>query len=430
MKELRFVDVGEGITEGHVQKWLVADGSMVKEDQPILHIETDKAVVDIPTPITGKIKIMVPDDSTVHVGDIMAYIGTPEELANIKEGQAPPAAKAPEPEKKEPQPTQPQPPKTPAAPAPAPKPAQPAPSNEVIATPNVRRIAREKGIDLAKVKGSGPNGRILESDLQKGPQPQQQPNAAGTAQQQAAQQQVGAQQPYPGNVERVPMSQVRKAIAKNMELSAAIPSAAHMDILNATNLYSIVKKEKANAEQLKVKLTFLPFIIKAVVEALKEYPRFNSSYDRDKQEVVLKKYYNIGLAAQSDDGLRVVVIKDADKKKILEIAKEIEALHNKVVDKSISVDEMRDSTFTITNIGSLKGGFFSVPMINPPEVGILGVHLIRDWPLITDDHVIKIGKILPFSLVFDHRVVDGADAVLFGNALIKYLEDPEFLEML
>ncbi|MDE1823381.1 MAG: 2-oxo acid dehydrogenase subunit E2 [Candidatus Micrarchaeota archaeon] len=415
MKELRFVDVGEGITEGHVQKWLVSNGAMVKEDEPILHIETDKAIVDIPTPISGQIKIMVPDDSIVHVGDIMAYIGTPEELASIKEGQAQQEVHG-EPIQKEELHYDVQEHKAPVEPAAAN--AKMLPTNEIIATPNVRKLAREMGIDLAKVKGSGPNGRILESDLQKG---QHAAQAAG---------QVQPQRQLKGDEERVPMSQVRRAIAKNMELSAAIPSAAHMDIINATNLYRIVKKEKANAEQLKVKLTFLPFIIKATVEALKEYPRFNSSYDKEKQEVVLKKYYNIGLAAQGDDGLRVVVIKDADKKKILEIAREIEALHQKIVDKAITIDDMRDSTFTITNIGSLKGGFFSVPMINPPEVAILGVHLIRDWPLITEDQVIKIGKILPFSLVFDHRVVDGADAVLFGNALIKYLEDPEFLEML
>ncbi|MDE1851576.1 MAG: 2-oxo acid dehydrogenase subunit E2 [Candidatus Micrarchaeota archaeon] len=423
MKELRFVDVGEGITEGHVQKWLVADGSTVKEDEPILHIETDKAIVDIPTPISGQIKIMVPDDSIVHVGDIMAYIGTPEEIAGIKEGQPPAEQPKGEPIKKEELHYDTQQQKVPAAPTPA-RP-QPALTNEVIATPNVRKLAREMGIDLTKVKGSGPNGRILESDLK----PASSSEPSKEAPQQQGSQTVPKRQPA-GNEERVQMSQLRKAIAKNMEVSAAIPSAAHMDILNATNLYRIVKKEKANAEKLNVKLTFLPFIIKAVVEALKEHQRFNSSYDRDRQEIILKKYYNIGLAAQAEDGLRVVVIKDADKKKILEIAKEIEELHNKVVDKSITIDDMKDSTFTITNIGSLRGGFFSVPMINPPEVAILGVHLIRDWPLITEDQVIKIGKILPFSLVFDHRVVDGADAVLFGNTLIKYLEDPEFLEML
>ena len=143
----------------------------------------------------------------------------------------------------------------------------------------------------------------------------------------------------------------------------------------------------------------------------------------------MKKYYNIGLAAEAQDGLKVIVIKGADKKSIIEIASEIEALHKKILDQTISIDEMRDSTFTITNIGSLGGGYLSVPMINYPDVAILGIHLIRDMPVV-DNGMIKVGKVLPFSLSFDHRVVDGAEAVKFGNALIKYLEDPDFLEML
>ena len=192
------------------------------------------------------------------------------------------------------------------------------------------------------------------------------------------------------NIERVPMSQTRKAIARNMELSALIPRAVHMDLLNASPLYNVVSKEKPNVEKLGIKLTFLPFIIKAAIEAIKESPNFNSSYDHDTQEIVLKKYYNIGIAAEAPDGLKVIVIKNADKKSIVELAKEIQELHKKILDQTISIEEMRDSTFTITNIGSLGGGFLSVPMINYPEVAILGIHTIRDWPMITDGQV-KIG---------------------------------------
>jgi pyruvate dehydrogenase E2 component (dihydrolipoamide acetyltransferase) len=192
---------------------------------------------------------------------------------------------------------------------------------------------------------------------------------------------------------------------------------------------NIVTKEKPNAEKLGVKLTFLPFIIKAVVEALKENPHFNASYDHETQEIIVKKYYNIGLAAEAKDGLKVLVIKDADKKNIIDIAKEIQELHKKILDETITIDEMRDSTFTITNIGSMGGGFLSVPMINYPEIAILGVHMIKDMPVVENGKV-KAGKVLPISLSFDHRVVDGADAVKFGNAVIKYLEDVEFLEML
>ena len=202
-----------------------------------------------------------------------------------------------------------------------------------------------------------------------------------------------------------------------------------MDLIDAGSLYDIVSKEKANAEKLGVKLTFLPFIIKAVVQALKENPRFNASYDQHKEEVVIKKYYNIGIGAEGPDGLKVIVIRDADSKSILKIAQELQELSSKVRKREVSIEEMRDSTFTISNIGSLGGGYLSVPMINYPEVAILGVHLIRDMAVVKDGKVVA-GKVLPFSLVFDHRVVDGAEAVLFGNALKKYLEDPEFLDMI
>ncbi len=405
MKILKFVDIGEGITEGRVQKWLVNDGDSVKEDQPIVQIETDKAVVNLPSPINGKVRIGAKENATVKVGDVIAYVGEDSELSSIKEGAAaPPVVQQKQPVKEE-------------------KVAETQAQRGIVATPAVRHLARQLGIDLSKVTGTGPEGRVLENDVKSfaGGQPQgvkQVPKFSELL-----------EESHEGEVERVPLSQTRKAIARNMEASLAIPSAAHMDLVNATHLYDIVKKEKANAEKLGVKLTFLPFIIKAVVEALKESPRFNSSYDHDRQEVILKKYYNIGLAAEAPDGLKVVVIKGADRKGIIEIAKEIQILHEKIKDQTITLEEMRDSTFTITNIGSLGGGFLSVPIINPPEVAILGVHLIRDMPIV-DEGQVKVGKVLPISLVFDHRVVDGAEAVTFGNAVIKYLEDPEFLEIL
>lgn len=413
MKEIRFVDVGEGITEGHVQKWLVKDGDAVKEDQPVVQVETDKAVVNAPSPISGKIKIAVPEDTIVHVGDTLAYIGEASELSAIPSKASPKQQSV--------QTAQPNSHSNEAQSAHS-------PSNsigkEILATPNVRKLAKDKNIDISKIKGSGPGGRILEQDLLnytsvKAPQMQTQ----------AQTQQNYTEPKYSGDTERIPMSQTRKAIANNVEMSLSVPTFTHMDIIDATHLYNIVKAEKPNLEKLGVKLTFLPFIIKATVAALKENPRSNSSYDRDNREIILKKYYNIGLAAEAPDGLKVVVIKNADKKSIIEIAKEIQELHEKINTQKITIEEMRDSTFTITNIGSLGGGFLSVPIINSPNVGILGVHMIRDSPVVSDGQI-KVGKILPFSLVFDHRVIDGYEAVLFGNALIKYLQDPDFLEIL
>ncbi|MGC8572031.1 MAG: dihydrolipoamide acetyltransferase family protein [Candidatus Micrarchaeia archaeon] len=428
MKELKFVDVGEGITEGHIQKWLVKDGDIVKEDQQIVQIETDKAVVNIPAPISGVIKINIAENSDVHIGDVLAYIGTADEfkgkftkpaenIINIKEqaskiiNQTQERAKNIDIINKTPQPS------------------MQNVKSDIIATPSVRKLARSMNIDISKVVGSGPNGRILESDIKNfSLKSSTTPTQTSTSSSLSS---ISSIKNESDNlIERIPMSQTRKAIARNMEESWKMPRAVHMDKINATALWNIVMREKPNLEKDRgIKLTFLPFIIKATIEALKENPNFNASYDRDNQMIIRKKYYNIGLAAESPDGLKVAVVKNADNKSIANIAAEIQELHNKTLNNTITLDEMKDSTFTITNIGSLGGGYFSVPMINPPNVAILGIHLIRDEPVVVDGKI-QIGKVLPFSLSFDHRVVDGAEAVLFGNAIIKYLEDPDFLEML
>ncbi len=414
MKEIRFVDVGEGITEGHIHKWLVKDGDSVKEDQSIVQVETDKAIVNVPAPISGKVKIVAQENSDVKLGDYIAYIGDESELAAVK--SAPQAQPSPQ---KSVQPAQAV--QTAAQPSAPKAEVQTGAAHEIITTPSVRRLAEQLGVDLSLVHGTGPHGRILEGDVRsftpgkaaKVPAAQQSPQPA-------------AQE----GIERVPLTQTRKAIARNMELSWTIPRASHMDLIDATALFNMVEKAKKRAsDEFGVKLTFLPFIIKATIEALKENPHFNASYDRDNLAILVKKHYNIGLAAESPDGLKVVVINDADKKSIMELAKEIEALSAKVKAGTITLDEMRGSSFTITNIGSLGGGFLSVPMINYPDVAILGIHRLKDFPMVEEGKV-AVGKILPFSLVFDHRVVDGAEAVKFGNALIKYLEDPDFLEMI
>ncbi|MGC8538822.1 MAG: dihydrolipoamide acetyltransferase family protein, partial [Candidatus Micrarchaeia archaeon] len=413
MKEVKFADVGEGITEGHIQKWLVVDGETVKSDQAIVQIETDKAVVNIPAPQGGTIKRVAKEDTDVKVGDTLAFIGTPEEINGVKNAGAGAGVSQQAHEGQT---------AAPAQKAQAAVEQKPTMEKEIIATPAVRKLARDLNIDISKVQGTGPGGRILENDIRAAAAKQLQPKPTPKFSEVLEEQ-------HSEEIERVPLSQTRKAIAKNMEASWTIPRASHMDLINATALWNMVQREKPKAEKLGVKLTVLPFIIKATIEALKENPHFNASYDHETQEIIVKKYYNIGLAAEAQDGLKVIVIKGADKKSIIEIASEIEALHKKILDQTISIDEMRDSTFTITNIGSLGGGYLSVPMINYPDVAILGIHLIRDMPVV-DNGMIKVGKVLPFSLSFDHRVVDGAEAVKFGNALIKYLEDPDFLEML
>ncbi len=405
MKEIKFVDVGEGITEGHIQKWLVNDGDAVKEDQPIFEVETDKAVVSMPSPIDGFVKIVAKAGTTVHLGDTIAQIGTKDELANAKVAPAQQAV----PQKQPAQKTEIQAPSSPQ-------------QREVLATPYVRKLAKDMNIDINSVVGTGPGGRILDTDVKNF-------TAKGGA---AVPQKAAEAAPkmpavkYGGEVERIPMSQTRKAIARNMEAAWTIPHAAHMDLINATALFDLVAREKPEfAKEKSIHLTFLPFIIKATIAAMKENPNFNSSYDKENSVIVRKNYYNIGLAAEAPDGLKVAVVKNADSKTITQLAKEIQDLGEKVKNRTITLEEMQDSTFTITNIGSLGGGFMAVPMINYPNVAILGVMRIRDMPIV-EDGMVKIGKIMPFSLVFDHRVVDGAEAVSFGNALIKYLEGQTF----
>ncbi|MEM3791675.1 MAG: dihydrolipoamide acetyltransferase family protein, partial [Candidatus Micrarchaeaceae archaeon] len=350
MTEVKFVDVGEGITEGQVQKWLVKEGEEVKEDQPLVQVETDKAVVSIPSPKNGKVHIVAKEGEIVKVGDVLAVVGeeAAKEEATGKEG-----AERKEGAEKE---------------------------MEIIAAPSVRRLARELGVDLREVKGTGPGGRILENDVRA--------FAQSSIKKPTQKFSEVLEEEHKEEIERIPMSQTRKAIAKNMELSWTIPRAVHMDIANAEALYRVVEREKEKVEKEEgTKLTYLPFIIKAAIEALKRNPNFNASYDPEKYEIIRKKYYNIGLAAEAPEGLKVVVIKNSDKKSIIELAKEIERLHKKVLDSTISIEEMKDSTFTITNIGSLGGGFLSVPMINYPDVAILGVHLIRDWPVVEKNSV-------------------------------------------
>ncbi len=413
MKELKFVDVGEGITEGHVQKFLVQDGQQVKEDQPVVQVETDKAVVTVPAPVSGTVKLNVKEGSDVHVGDTIAYFGTPDELRSIG---AQPSAQSPAAAVQKPA----------VAEKPVQRPQQQAAPPvqqvaEILAAPSVRKLARDMKVDITKVKGTGPQGRITETDLRA---------YAASAVHGMVKPMEDAHEQHPDEeVERVPMSQVRKAIARNMELAHTIPFAAHMDLIDATHLWDIVMREKPRAEKLGVKLTFTPFILKAVIQALRENPRFNASYDRENQEIIVKKYYNIGFAAEADDGLRVIVVKGADRKSMLDIAREMQDLRKKLEDKTISMEEMNDTSFTITNIGSLGGGFLSVPVINYPDVAILAIHMIREMPVVKDGKI-AIGRVLPITVVLDHRVVDGAEGVRFANAVKGYLEDPEFLEMM
>lgn len=434
METVKFVDVGEGITEGQVVKILVKDGDTVKEDQSLMQVETDKAVVNIPTVKGGIVKVVTKEGAEVKVGDVLAYVGTKDEISNAGNAPQPSSANAPAKES------------APAAAATAAQPAAPTKpeeqteastnakatnqqaessgeGNEILAPPSVRKLAEQLNVDLSSVKGSGPHGRIMEVDVR---------NAAKESSD-------NLKKPRPPEtlvekhteeIDHVPLSPTRRAIAKNMEESWTTPRASHIDLIDATALNDIVSREKEKfMKQFNVKLTFLPFLIKAVVQTLKDNPNFNSSYDPVKREILVKRYFNIGLAAETKDGLKIIVVKDADKKGIKEIAQDIDDLRTKLYNNTITLDEMKDTSFTISNAGSLGGGFIGIPIINPPDVAILALSMMKDMPVAIDGKV-AIRKIMPFTLTFDHRVNDGAEAVKFGNLFKSYIEDPDFLEMI
>jgi pyruvate dehydrogenase E2 component (dihydrolipoamide acetyltransferase) len=283
--------------------------------------------------------------------------------------------------------------------------------SSVLATPATRRLARELGIDIAQVRGTGPGGRVTDEDLKGGRRetPASEPVATARA-----------------NEERVPLRGVRKTIAERMLKSAhAIAQVTHFDEVDVTELVLLREAFKGSAEKRGVKLTFLPLIIKALIPALKEFPYVNSSLDEGTGEIVLKKYYNLGVAADTEQGLLVPVIRDADRKDIFELSTEIERLAGRAKSGELGLEEVHGSTFTITNLGSV-GGLFATPIVNYPEVAILGVHRITKRPVVKDGRI-EVRDMMYLSLSFDHRVVDGAYAARFLNKVIDTIEDPKKL---
>jgi len=439
--EFKFPDVGEGIAEGEIVKWRVKEGDSVKEHDTLVEIETDKAIVEIPSPASGTVlKVLHSQGDTVKVGETLVIIGDRGEAVTSSPPQSSAAPASPSISK-------------PAAKQPVIKPAgavgyleeapdleeatevsSPAPAQTttsarpaVEATPAVRRLARDMGVDLAKVRGTGIDGRVTEEDVRSFARD------AGMDQIKESLPQVQAkvQKKYDmyGYVERIPLKGVRKAIAEHMVQSVrAIPHVTHMEEADVTLLHRHREREKKLAESKGVKLTYLPFVIKACIHALKKHPMFNSTLDEEHNEIVVKKYYNIGVAVGSENGLMVPVVKIADQKSIITLAREIAQLAEKVRSREIDLGDLKGGTFTITNIGSI-GGTFATPIVNHPEVAILGLGKIVDRLMVDKEGKIRVRKILPLSLSFDHRVVDGADAALFVNTIKEILEDPDRIMM-
>ncbi len=414
--EFKFPDVGEGITEGEIVKWRVKEGDTINEHDTLVEIETDKAIVEIPSPASGTIlKIYHKEGDTVKVGETLVSIGEKgEKPAPVVKpaGAVGYLEEAPEevPQKKEPVVTR-----------------EVAESQLVLATPAVRRLARDLGIDLSKVRGTGADGRITEEDVRKFAQQ----SGAKKIEEKLPQVQARIEKKYDvfGYIERIPLKGVRKSIAKHMvESIFTAPHVTHMDEVDVTRLHNHREREKRIAEAKGIKLTYMPFIIKACIAALKKHPSFNAAFDDEHEEIILKKYYNIGIAVDTENGLMVPVIKGADQKNIFSLAREIVELAERARSRELDLADFKGGTFTITNIGSL-GGIFATPIINHPEVAILAVGRIVDRLVVDKEKKIHVRKILPLSLAFDHRVVDGADAAEFMNALKERLEDPDLLMM-
>ncbi|HUL39401.1 MAG TPA: dihydrolipoamide acetyltransferase family protein [Methanomassiliicoccales archaeon] len=410
--DFRFPDLGEGVTEGEIKKWLVKEGDQVKQDQAIAEVETDKAVVEMPSPTSGKVlRLYHGEGDTVKVGEVLATIGAEGEEAP-KAAPKPPAEEARKPSVS----VVGELPEEEILVSSQPAVATQAPPTEALATPAVRKLAKDLGVDLAGLKGSGPGGRLTEEDVRaatkpKGPtRPRQQ-----------------AKFDIYGYIDREPVKGIRKSTAKKMmESTLKTAMVTMMDDADVTELVALRERIKTVAmEERKVKLTYMPFIIKAVVMALKNNPYLNSSMDEESGEIILKKYYNIGVAVATEDGLMVPVVKVADQKEIMDIAGEVEDLSKKAGERKIDLGDLKGGTFTITNYGTL-GGTYGNPIINYPESAILGVGRIREMAWVKNGQVVP-RKVMPLSLTWDHRILDGAQAAKFMGELLRYLENPDLI---
>ena len=431
--EFKLPDIGEGIHEGEIAKWLVAEGDKISEDDVLVEIQNDKAVVEIPSPVDGTIsKIHVEEGEVTTVGTTIVTIDDGSEDTASEEAAEPTektdskqeddAAKpADEKEASEESPNK-----------EAQKEASADSDKIVIAMPSVRKFARENDVNIKEVTGTGKNGRILKEDIENfGSDSQVSAETASEAAstEEQSEQAPAARKQAAGDLEtREKMSGMRKAIAKAMVNSKhTSPHVSHIDEVEVDALWAHRKKFKEIAAEQGVKLTFLPYVVKALVSALKKYPELNTSIDNETFEVIQKHYYNVGIAADTEKGLVVPVVKDADKLSMFEISDEINDLAGKARDGKLSSDEMKGGSVTISNLGS-AGGKWCTPVINQPEVAILGIGRIEEQPVVRDGEIVA-ARVLALSLSYDHRQIDGATAQNALNHIKRLLNNPDLLLM-
>ena len=413
-KEFKLPDIGEGVHEGEITKWLVRDGDAVKEEQLFVEVMTDKVTVQLPSPYTGKVlKLLAKEGEVVRVGNPIMVVGEEGETVPISV----PAAAAPA-----------------AGPigSPAPSVAAPTEVEAVLATPAIRRLARELRVDLAAVRGTGPHGRVTEEDIRTAsarPAVAVAPTARPAVEAASAPTALPAAKPVVVGAEleeRIAVHGIRRRIAEKMHQSTT--TAAHftyVEEVDMTPLVHLRDRLKGKAEKHGVKLTYLSFMIRAVVAALKDHPTLNASLDDEKQEIVVKRYYNIGIATATDAGLVVPVIHDADRKNLYALAAEVERLAEAARGGKLTPHDISGGTFTITSLGAL-GGILATPIINWPEVPIVGIHRIEKRPVVHGEQVV-VHDMMYLTCSFDHRVIDGHVGAAFVESLKEYLEHPALL---
>jgi pyruvate dehydrogenase E2 component (dihydrolipoamide acetyltransferase) len=409
-----FPDVGEGIHEGVVVEWLVAEGATVAEDEALLKVETDKAIVELPSPRAGVVATLhAAAGATIHVGDPLVTIA--EDGEEVEGGSAP---VRPEPAAEEPA-------EEPAAETGADSGPPAAPPARPLATPKTRRLARELGVDLGRVRGSGSGGRITDDDVRRAAESGPEPSAAPSA---PAPRPAARPAGEPGElVERVPISHLRKVIAGAMQASKHTAAhVTHVDEADVTELLAQYRGVKAEVEaEHGVRFTLLPVFIKALVAVLQKYPMFNATVDEEAGEILLKRFYNIGIAVDTPEGLIVPVLRDADQKDMVTLAAEVADLAERARNRQLGLDELRGGTCTITNIGPL-GGVFATPIINQPELAIVGLHAIKERPAVVDGEIV-VRQQMFLSVSFDHRWIDGASAARFMSDMVKLVSNPSLL---
>jgi pyruvate dehydrogenase E2 component (dihydrolipoamide acetyltransferase) len=418
-QSFKLPDLGEGIHEGEVIAVLVSVGDEVKDGDLIIEVETDKAAVEIPSPFTGKVReIRVKPDDVVTVGQVLMTFG---------DGEA-------------------------TEPGPAEKPVElktervypPSAGREqepVPASPATRRLARELGVDIRQVQPTGPGGRVTGQDVRSFAEKAAAPEVKPAVAEKSAKAAISVTAEAPelpdfskwGPVESIPLRSIRKTTARQMGLAwSQIPHAVSQDMADITKLESFRQKHKGNIQGKGGKLTLIVFVLKAVVTALKTFPYFNSTLDKAAGEIILKRYYHLGVAVDTDNGLMVPVIRDVDRKSIEEISLELKELVQKARDRKVSLEEMQGGTFTITNAGALGGGQF-IPIINYPQVAILGMGAAGWQPVVVENEKkepeIVPRLMMPMVVCIDHRVLDGSDAIRFLKTVVNALEDPEELLM-